>query len=869
MKRTPLLAVAALAFAAACSDNNPTQLVETPVDLGPLLGASQPENPISGGGKCMGGDSRDGGRVGGMKNDGDLNCTANDVNLAEATITRYSFDGTNFIDWDGTSVSCDEFSDIWVETTANLASNATERYDVGIWLPDLQNNPNQNPANAVTGTCRHWNLINPQGTPPVRSDPPSASNLDSDQCGDVHSSATPANPVKQVLGVLKLKCDDVDPNHPGKLAVGACLGWNNNRSGSACPLKGTNAVNFRWGTTPETKSKCNCSPMLFPITVVQKGKIELKKALSPSSDAGKFNLSIRKNNSSGDVVASATNVGDGGTTGAGGTELLTGAYHLSETEGTGTTLANYTASGPTCVNRTGGGSVTVTNGVVQLQSGMDVVCTITNTRKPPQLSINKTPDSGSVSQGGTATFSITVSNAASAGPAYNTVLTDTLPNSGLTWSIGTPVPQGCSISSITLNSVSRQLLTCNIGTLNAGGSFTVSVSATIPSNFLQPSPGRTGDALNAGDGNLAVDGSEIDWASASLGINCLTETGCKLDLASGAGDNSFGQGTDENTTVPTVVSGSIPPNKSDLTRFYIADERVGNFDYLYLGWRRVQDPSGTTNMDFELNQSTQLSSNGVTPVRTAGDLLIAYDLAQGGTTPVLSFRRWTTTGPCGWPSGKPPCWGPATTLSPAANDVAGSVNTISVPDPFAPSPTMLSPYTFGEARINLQQSGIFESNVCRQFGRAYLKSRSSDSPSSALKDFIAPVAIDVSSCVPTDLNNRAWADADEQDPISDTGKITVTVNGAALLTAPAGVQLAQRSADVLLWRGAVAAAYTPGSRPVAELSVLGRPRPAAGSRLTAGGHALSPWPQRIAAASPLPATGRWLGGPGWRSQRLE
>ena len=35
---------------------------------------------------------------------------------------------------------------------------------------------------------------------------------------------------------------------------------------------------------------------------------------------------------------------------------------------------------------------------------------------------------------------------------------------------------------------------------------------------------------------------------------------------------SFGQGTKEDTPVPSPTSGSIPGNKSDLTRFYVAHD---------------------------------------------------------------------------------------------------------------------------------------------------------------------------------------------------------------------------------------------------------------------------------------------------------
>ena len=52
--------------------------------------------------------------------------------------------------------------------------------------------------------------------------------------------------------------------------------------------------------------------------------------------------------------------------------------------------------------------------------------------------------------------------------------------------------------------------------------------------------------------------------------------------------------------------------------------------------------------------------------------------------------------------------------------------------------------TFGEATVNLD--AIFDPNSCESFGSAYLKSRSSDSFTAALKDFIAPEPISLSNC---------------------------------------------------------------------------------------------------------------------------
>ena len=79
------------------------------------------------------------------------------------------------------------------------------------------------------------------------------------------------------------------------------------------------------------------------------------------------------------------------------------------------------------------------------------------------------------------------------------------------------------------------------------------------------------------DGNLVVN-TGTDWAS--FPINCgATKVGCLVDTPSGSSDNAFGQGTAEDDTNVTVVDGSIPPNKNDLTRSYIASEVVGGNTY--------------------------------------------------------------------------------------------------------------------------------------------------------------------------------------------------------------------------------------------------------------------------------------------------
>ncbi|HEX2741367.1 MAG TPA: hypothetical protein VHM69_13055 [Rubrobacter sp.] len=258
--------------------------------------------------------------------------------------------------------------------------------------------------------------------------------------------------------------------------------------------------------------------------------------------------------------------------------------------------------------------------------------------------------------------------------------------------------------------------------------------------------------------NLKVDDAapSIDWAS-------VNETR-KADLASGSGDNSFGQGTKEDTAVPTVVSGSIPPQKSDLLTFGVYLETTASgARFLNLFWHRVQEPNGTTNMDFEFNQSDEISGNGVTPVRTSGDLLIQYDLSRGGTSPTLFLSRWidgsegATAADCE-ASNSLPCWDTKDNLT-AAGDATGSINTSAILAADSDGLGAISARTFGEAQLDFDAltGGTDE---CVSFGSAYLKSRSSDSFNSELKDFIAPENLNLNQCANVIIRKQTDPDED-------------------------------------------------------------------------------------------------------------
>jgi hypothetical protein len=267
---------------------------------------------------------------------------------------------------------------------------------------------------------------------------------------------------------------------------------------------------------------------------------------------------------------------------------------------------------------------------------------------------------------------------------------------------------------------------------------TTALGLTFAGPVLANLPGST---FEGSDGNLVVDTpGNTDWVNAPQRVR-------GDDLPSGNSDNSFGQGTKEDDPAVSVVTGSIPPNKSDLTRFYVGSEFAANSNFVYLAWER-SNVLGSANMDFEINQAAQpnLTTTGPKTLdRRAGDLLITFDFTNGGGNPVLGLLRWVTTGATSqcFSANALPCWGNRVNLS-AAGIAEGQVNAVTVSDPIAG--VTLPALTFGEAAVNLTAAGVFPSGTCVGFGSAFLKSRSSASFPAEVKDFVAPQPVNISNC---------------------------------------------------------------------------------------------------------------------------
>jgi uncharacterized repeat protein (TIGR01451 family) len=121
-------------------------------------------------------------------------------------------------------------------------------------------------------------------------------------------------------------------------------------------------------TAGQTKT-CTFTNSKLPTLTVNK----VVNSIDPN-ESGKFNLKI-------DGITYATDVGNGGTTGA--REVSIGSHTVSETDGTNTWSGDYT--------RLIGGNC-ATDGTISLAAGENKTCTITNTRLTSNVTVSKKVD---------------------------------------------------------------------------------------------------------------------------------------------------------------------------------------------------------------------------------------------------------------------------------------------------------------------------------------------------------------------------------------------------------------------------------------------------------------------------------------------
>ena len=187
-----------------------------------------------------------------------LNCTANDVSVAQTT-------SLNVVDdcaFPGDTAT--------ISFVAQFVSTATSRYDVGVWVA-------QDGGNAQTGTCSVSNF-------PASPTPPwinlEAGNQPTDICGDITKNGSP---IYSSIQSIKVTCNDT--NGDGNLDINTCLSWDNSPNNTTC----TQPIQSKPGTT----SKCYCQA-LPGIAISVPGVIKVDKVTDPAGDPTSFNFTLNK-----------------------------------------------------------------------------------------------------------------------------------------------------------------------------------------------------------------------------------------------------------------------------------------------------------------------------------------------------------------------------------------------------------------------------------------------------------------------------------------------------------------------------------------------------------------------------------------------
>jgi hypothetical protein len=243
------------------------------------------------------------------------------------------------------------------------------------------------------------------------------------------------------------------------------------------------------------------------------------------------------------------------------------------------------------------------------------------------------------------------------------------------------------------------------------------------------------------DGNLCLNNpANLDWAN----------VGAQPAATDGFGDSTqFTQGASESNWPWNAgqVSGSgTAANAQDVGNVYGFTQTVGGHVYTYFGFER-NATTGSVAYYVELNQKANTPTGpqppGPVPNRTTGDLRLVFD--QNGSTLIslVEADTWSSTGPT---TGN---WVPFSSLA----GFTGAVNQNTVHNL---SGTALGAGSFAEVAIDL--TALFPAAGCSgNYGTVNLRSASSPSDTSSLKDWIQPVpmAVPSSSTTATGVINDA------------------------------------------------------------------------------------------------------------------
>ena len=259
----------------------------------------------------------------------------------------------------------------------------------------------------------------------------------------------------------------------------------------------------------------------------------------------------------------------------------------------------------------------------------------------PTLSISKGPPNQVVAEGGTVTFDVMVTNTGTA-PATNVIVTDTLV-AGLT---PATVQFGATTSSLATcaGAISGQTVTCNVGTLAAGASAVVRITATETGTGCQYSNTASVSATGL---------SPVTSGSTAVTVQCVGQAALVL---SKTGTPTVVNGNTITYTVTVTNSGSAAATNVIITD-NLADSLTGVTATFTIGTGTCTVTAGNvvtcTAATLAANSSATITITATTPAGTCPTITNQVTgTHSGGMIPASGTVTTTVTG-CATPGPTP------------------------------------------------------------------------------------------------------------------------------------------------------------------------------------------------------------------------
>jgi hypothetical protein len=261
----------------------------------------------------------------------------------------------------------------------------------------------------------------------------------------------------------------------------------------------------------------------------------------------------------------------------------------------------------------------------------------------------------------------------------------------------------------------------------------------------QPLPGSS---FQGADGDQADAAPLFDWATLqSTGGVTHTPDQNAQDTAFSAGKENEPGGWSL-----AVEAGGVKPSQANILDAWSSVDEQGANTFLYLAFARAAG-TGTSFLTFELNRDRRLWDNGNAriPCRLEGDVLITFEPHGDDDNVTVLVQTWHTGTN---PTDTDPASGCARrgTLGDAASftanvDAQGAANAAAIPNSLGGTAgATIGARQFGEAALNLGTILDRLGKQCGAFTSVWMHSRSSDSPSAGMQDFVAPHTIDARRC---------------------------------------------------------------------------------------------------------------------------